>query len=79
MEPQGVVIDAAVRFLRSNPELLAYAQSAAAAGGMSVEALLTGTVARVRAEAGDSTLEAIAKEQVVLGAAHRQQRRSQER
>jgi hypothetical protein len=79
MEPHGVVIDAAVRFLRSNPEILAYAQRSAAAGGMSVEALLTDTVARVRDEAGDSSLEAIAEEQVVLRAAHREQRRSQER
>jgi hypothetical protein len=79
MEPQSVVIDAAVRFLRSNPEFLAYAQRSAASSGVSVEALLTDTVARVRGEAGFLTLEAIAKEQVVLRAAHRQQRRSQER
>jgi hypothetical protein len=79
MEPQGVIIDAAVRFLRSNPEVLAYAQRSAAAGGMSVEALLNDTVARARGEAGDSTLEAIAKEQVVLRAADREQRRSQKR
>ena len=79
MEPQGVVIDAAVRFLRSNPQVLAYAQAGAAANGVSVEALLTETVTRVRGEAGDSTLEAIAQEQVVLRAAHRQQRRTQQR
>lgn len=79
MEPQAVVIDAAVRFLRSNPQMLAYAQAGAAANGVSVEALLADTVARVRAETGDSALEAIAQEQVVLGAANRQQRRTQER
>jgi hypothetical protein len=74
-----VVIDAAVRFLRSNPRVLAYAQAAAAANGVTVEALLTDTVARMRGEVADSTLEAIAQEQVTLRAAHRQQRRTQER
>ena len=79
MEPQCVVIDAAVRFLRSNPRVLAYAQTGAAASGVSVETLLTDTVARIRGELADSTLEAIAQEQVILRAAHRQQRRTQER
>ena len=70
------VIDAAVRFLRTNPLLLAYAQSEAAASGLSVDELLRDTVARARGEAAGSTLEAIAEEQMVRRTPHRQQRRS---
>jgi hypothetical protein len=76
MQTQGVVIDAAVRFLRTNPELVAYARSEAAAAGQSVEALLADAVARIRDENDGSALEAIAQEQVVLRSTHRKQRRS---
>jgi hypothetical protein len=70
------LIDAAVRFLRTNPELLAYAQSEAARNGLSVDDLLRDTVARARCEVAGSTLEAIAQEQMVRGTTRRQQRRS---
>jgi hypothetical protein len=70
------IVDAAVRFLRTNPELLAYATAEAARNGLSVDALLCNTVARVRGDLECSTLEAIAQEQMIRRAARRQQRRS---
>jgi hypothetical protein len=65
MTQEAHIIDAAVRFLRSNPELLAYARSAAPVAGVSVEALLGSAVARMRA-AAPSAVHAVAQEQVVL-------------
>jgi len=50
MAAQGKLIDASVRFLRTNPELLAYARSAAQSTGASVELLLRDAVDRVRTE-----------------------------
>lgn len=50
MADQGKLIDASVRFLRTNPVLVAYAQSAAQSTGRSVEQLLHDAVMRVRAE-----------------------------
>jgi hypothetical protein len=43
----GVVIDAALRFARSNPELLRYAQQNAGANSMSVDELLRQAIDRV--------------------------------
>jgi hypothetical protein len=43
----GVVIDAALRFARSNPELLRYAQQNAGANRMSVDELLRQAIDRV--------------------------------
>ena len=40
MAERGKLIDASVRFLRTNPELLAYAQSAAQSTGRSIDELL---------------------------------------
>ena len=76
MTATGNIIDAGVRFLRSNPTLLADAQAAAADGGVSVDDLLRDTVARARGEVPESTLEAIAQEQMVRRPPRRQQRRS---
>ena len=50
MSHEAVVIDAGVRFARSNPEVLAYARNAAAELGRSVDDLLRDAVHRVRAE-----------------------------
>ena len=60
MDTECTVIDAAVRFLRSNPALLAYARSNAAETGMTVDQLLAETVRRAR-----SAAEAVAEEEVV--------------
>jgi hypothetical protein len=43
----GVVIDAALRFARSNPELLRYAQENARQAGVSVDDLLRDAIDRV--------------------------------
>lgn len=51
MDREAVVIDASLRFARSNPELLAYAQAAAARTGRSVDDLLLDAIDRVRAVA----------------------------
>ena len=75
MEQRGQIIDAAVRFLRTNPQLLAYAQSAAAASGVSVDALLADTVARARGEVPESLLDTIAVEQLTLRPAAAKARR----
>jgi hypothetical protein len=59
MTPEGRVIDAAVRFLRTNPELIAYAHGAAPGAGMSVQELLEDAVARIRSGA-----EAVAQKEM---------------
>lgn len=46
-QPDGVVIDAALRFARSNPELLRYAHENAGAAGVSVDDLLREAIERV--------------------------------
>lgn len=51
MNPDSVVIDAALRFVRSNPELVTYAQSAAAQTGRSVDDLLLDAIDRLRSGA----------------------------
>jgi len=48
MAAQARIIDAAVRFLRTNPDLLAYARSAAPSTGLSVDAILADAVRRLR-------------------------------
>jgi len=48
MADDGRVIDAAVRFLRTNPEVLQYVQSSAPAIGVSVDDILADAVARIR-------------------------------
>ena len=50
MSDTANVIDAAVRFARSNPELVAYARAEAPRAGRSVEQLLRDAIERVRAE-----------------------------
>lgn len=46
-QPGGVVVDAALRFARSNPELLRYAQENARRAGVSVDDLLRDAIDRV--------------------------------
>lgn len=46
-QPEGVVIDAALRFARSNPDLLRFAQENAGAAGASVDDLLREAIERV--------------------------------
>ena len=70
------IIDAAVRFLRTNPELVAYATAEAARCGVGVEALLQETIARTRGELEGSTLDSVAQEQMIRRPARRQHRRS---
>jgi hypothetical protein len=48
-QPQGVVIDAALRFARSNPDLLRYAHENASRAGRSVDDLLRQAIERVAA------------------------------
>jgi hypothetical protein len=64
------VLDAATRFLRTNPELLALAHHGAAESGVAVEVLLADAVRRVRR----SGFDAVAKEEVIVGAMHGRQR-----
>lgn len=67
----GSVIDASLRFARSNPEVLAYARVAAARTGRSVDQLLVEAVERVRAA---RSVPAVAQQQGGLAAPRRQQR-----
>ncbi|MBV9101070.1 MAG: hypothetical protein JOZ46_11160 [Candidatus Dormibacteraeota bacterium] len=60
MDTDCTVIDAAVRFLRTNPELVACARAGAEGTGLSVEELLAETVRRAR-----SAAETVAEEEVV--------------
>jgi len=57
MAARGTLIDASVRFLRTNPELVAYAQSAAQSAGRSVEQLLQDAIDRLRAELDHQALQ----------------------
>jgi len=59
MTSEGRVIDVAVRFLRTNPELIAYAHGAAPGAGKSVQELLEDAVALIRSGA-----EAIPQEEM---------------
>ncbi len=61
MSSPARVIDLSVRFLRSNPEVVAYAGSAALDCGLSVDDILRDAVRRLRESAG----EAVAQEEVV--------------
>lgn len=67
----GTVIDASLRFARSNPEVLAYARLAAARTRRSVDELLLEAVERVRAA---RSVPAVAQQQVGIAAPRRQQR-----
>ncbi len=74
--PQNLtVLDAATRFLRTNPELLDLAVRSASENGIAVEVLLADTVRRVRR----SGFEAVAQEEVMLGAADRDEPRLTQR
>ena len=75
MPHNAVIIDAATRFLRGNPELLAFARRGAGETGQSVEDLLADTVRRVRR----SGFEAIAEKEVLAGPPYRLDHRPQQR
>ena len=75
MAQNTVIIDAATRFLRSNPELLQFASRGAGETGQIVEDLLDDVVSRMRRSAG----EAISQEQVVVGPPYRLDRRPAQR
>jgi hypothetical protein len=75
MSKNTVIIDAATRFLRSNPELLEFARSGAGDSGQAVEDLLTDTVRRIRR----SGFEAIAEKQVLTGPPYRLDRGTRQR
>jgi hypothetical protein len=72
MPQHDTLLDAATRFLRSNPELLELARRGAAENHVSVEALLADTVRRVRR----SGFEAVTQEGEILRTANRDQRRT---
>ena len=57
MSSGATIIDAAVRFARSNPEVLACAREGASRTGCSVDELLTEAVARMRAAIARRELE----------------------
>jgi hypothetical protein len=67
MAQNRIVLDAATRFLRTNPELLAVARRGAAEHGVALEVLLADTVRRVRR----SGFETVAKEEMVFRAPDR--------
>ena len=67
MPQNPTVLDAATRFLRTNPELLDLAVRGASESGIAVEVLLADTVRRVRR----SGFEAVAQEEVILRTPHR--------
>ena len=71
MANDSVIIDAATRFLRGNPELLAFARRGADETGQGIDELLSDAVRRIRR----SGFDAISKEQVVVGPPHRLDRR----
>jgi hypothetical protein len=75
MPHHPVVIDAATRFLRSNPELLDFARRGAGETGQRVEDLLTDAVSRIRR----SGFEAVTEEQVIVGPPYRLDRRAPQR
>jgi hypothetical protein len=75
MPQNAAIIDGATRFLRSNPELLAFARRGADETGQPVDQLLADAVRRVRR----SGFEAVAKKQVVVGPPYRLDRRPAQR
>ena len=72
MPQNAAIIDAATRFLRSNPELLAFARCGAGETGETIDDLLVDAVRRVRR----SGFEAIAQEEVIVGPPYRLKRRA---
>jgi hypothetical protein len=74
MTQNAVIIDAATRFLRSNPELIQFARRGAGETGKCVEDLLADAVLRIR----KSGFETISEEQVVVGPPHRSDRRPEQ-
>ena len=75
MTENTVIIDAATRFLRSNPDLLAFARRGADETGQGIDDLLSDAVRRIRR----SGFDAISKEQVIVRSPHRLDRRPQQR
>ena len=75
MLQHSVVIDAATRFLRSNPELLDFARRGAGETGQGVEDLLTDAVLRIR----KSGFKAVTEEEVIVGPPYRLDRRPAQR
>ena len=75
MTERLTVLDAATRFLRTNPELLEAARRGAGETGVSVEVLLADTVRRIRR----SGFETVSKEKVIVRSADRRQRGTAER
>jgi hypothetical protein len=66
----GTIIDAALRFVRTNPDLLAAARAAAPQAGCSVDVLLDDAVRRCR-----SAVHPVAEQEEVSRAPHRAQLR----
>jgi hypothetical protein len=73
MPQSSVVLDAATRFLRTNPELLEVARAGASETGQSIETLLADAVRRVRRSGFEVT---IAREHLTVGPSHRREPRT---
>ena len=67
MPQNAVIIDAATRFLRSNPELVDVARRGAVESGQLFDDLIADAIRRIRR----SGFEAVAKEEVIVGPPHR--------
>jgi len=67
MPHTATILDAATRFLRTNPELLELACRGAGETGVASEVLLADVVRRTRL----SAVESVAKEEVIFRAVHR--------
>jgi len=70
MPQTATILDAATRFLRTNPELLELACRGAGETGVASEVLLADVVRRT----GLSAVESVAKEEVIFRAVHRRER-----
>ena len=75
MPQTTTILDAATRFLRTNPELLDLAYRGAGETGVAAEVLLADTVRRIRL----SGFEAVSKEEVIVRAADRRKGSATER
>src|ERR1700680_1112711 len=69
MPQTATILDAATRFLRSNPELLELACRGAGETGIATEVLLADVVRRTRL----SAFESVAKEEVIVRAVNRRE------
>jgi hypothetical protein len=75
MPQNAVIIDAATRFLRSNPELVDFARRGAVESGQRVDDLIADAICRIRR----SEFEAVSQEEVIVGPPYRLDRGPEQR